>query len=63
MGWVREQRLERARRDLGDPTQRDRPVHEISHRWGFAHHATFSRVFRARYGMTPSEYRHARDAD
>ncbi|WP_458085372.1 AraC family transcriptional regulator [Streptomyces malaysiensis] len=59
MGYIRQQRLERARRDLADSAQRTRPVQEIAHRWGFTHHATFTRAFRARYHMTPTEYRHA----
>ncbi|MFI0765518.1 helix-turn-helix domain-containing protein [Streptomyces melanosporofaciens] len=57
MSWIREQLLEHARRDLTDPALRDRPVGEIAHRWGFTHHATFTGAFRARYRMTPTEYR------
>ncbi|MFD0385553.1 helix-turn-helix domain-containing protein [Streptomyces stramineus] len=33
--WIRHQRLERARHDLGDTTQRHIPVHAIAARWGF----------------------------
>ncbi|MFD9031905.1 helix-turn-helix domain-containing protein [Streptomyces sp. NPDC059567] len=56
-GWIRDRRLDRARRDLADPAQRAAPVHDIAARWGFRHHAAFSRAFRTAYGCTPSEYR------
>lgn len=57
--WIREQRLERARRDLADPAQRHTPVHVIAARWGFVHASDFSRAFRRAYGMAPRDYRHA----
>ncbi|GLW12803.1 AraC family transcriptional regulator [Microtetraspora sp. NBRC 13810] len=56
--WIREQRLERARRDLADPALVSHPVHAISARWGFTHPAAFSRAFRAAYGISPRGYRH-----
>lgn len=56
-GWVRERRLERARRDLLDPLQSERPVAVIAARWGFADPAHFSRVFRAAHGTSPSRLR------
>ncbi|GAA2335163.1 helix-turn-helix domain-containing protein [Streptomyces cuspidosporus] len=56
--WIRRQRLERARRELADPAQRAVPVHRIAARWGFPHHAAFTRAFRATYGLPPSDYRH-----
>ncbi|MFD7320146.1 helix-turn-helix domain-containing protein [Streptomyces sp. NPDC059875] len=56
-GWIRDARLDRARHDLADPAQRTTPVHDIAARWGFRHHAAFSRAFRTAYGCTPSEYR------
>ncbi|WP_017522391.1 helix-turn-helix domain-containing protein [Pusillimonas noertemannii] len=34
-----------------------RRVSEIAYAWGFNSIAHFSRVFRARYGMSPFEYR------
>ncbi|MBG0850427.1 AraC family transcriptional regulator [Streptomyces spinoverrucosus] len=58
MGYIRAQRLERARRDLADPALRTRPVGEIAHRWGFTHHVVFTRAFRAAYGIPPRDYRH-----
>ncbi|WUH98992.1 AraC family transcriptional regulator [Spirillospora sp. NBC_00431] len=56
-GWVRTQRLERARRDLADPAQRATPVQAVAARWGFAHASDFSRAFRRAYGMSPRDYR------
>lgn len=55
--WIRGQRLERARRDLTDPALRAEPVHRIAARWGFNDHATFTRAFRAAYGVPPRDYR------
>lgn len=56
-GWIRDRRLEQTRHDLADPAQRLTPVHDIAARWGFRHHAAFSRAFRTAYGCTPTEYR------
>ncbi|MGH3241637.1 MAG: helix-turn-helix domain-containing protein, partial [Spirillospora sp.] len=56
-GWARTQRLERARRDLTDPSQRATPVQAVAARWGFAHASDFSRAFRRAYGMSPRDYR------
>jgi AraC-like DNA-binding protein len=54
---IRAQRLERARRDLADPRFVTVPVHRIAVRWGFRDHATFTRAFRTRYGVPPSNLR------
>jgi len=56
-GWIRQRRLDRCRRDLLDPNQRDRPVSAIAARWGLPNPAHFSRIFKAAYGLTPAEYR------
>jgi AraC-like DNA-binding protein len=56
--WIRDQRLERARRDLADPAMRHVPVHRIAARWGFKDHPTFTRAFRSAYGATPQDHRH-----
>ncbi|MGI5200702.1 helix-turn-helix domain-containing protein [Spirillospora sp. CA-108201] len=58
-GLIRRERLERARRDLADPAQQGVPVHEIATRWGFTHHAAFTRAFRAAYGISPTDCRQA----
>jgi AraC-like DNA-binding protein len=55
--WIRDQRLERARRDLADPAMRHVPVHRIAARWGFKDHPTFTRAFRAAYGAPPQDHR------
>jgi AraC-like DNA-binding protein len=52
--WVRNRRLAAAAEDLADPGT---TVSAIAHRWGFADHAHFSHLFRARYGMTPTDWR------
>jgi AraC-like DNA-binding protein len=56
---IRHRRLEQARRDLADPALSDKPVHVIAARCGFTAAAHFSRAFRAAYGISPGEYRHA----
>ncbi len=58
-GWIRARRLERARRDLCDPAMRIVPVHHIAARWGFSHHAAFTRAFRTAYGIAPRDFRRA----
>ncbi|RGE20018.1 helix-turn-helix domain-containing protein [Leucobacter sp. wl10] len=55
--WIRERRLERCRADLLDPVLSDRTVSAIAARWGFTDAAHFSRVFKAAYGVSPSELR------
>lgn len=55
--WIRTRRLEHCRRDLHDPVFRDRSVASIAARWGFVDAAHFSRVFRAAFGDSPSQYR------
>lgn len=55
--WVREQRLERARRDLANPDLAAVPVHRIAARWGYTDHATFTRAFRAAFHVPPQAYR------
>lgn len=57
--WIRYRRLERAGRDLRDTAQVDVPVHRIAARWGFKDHSTFTRTFRAAYGLSPRDYRHS----
>lgn len=54
--WVRERRLEMARRDLIDPLCKD-PIRQIGLRWGFADATHFSNAFRLAYEKSPREYR------
>ncbi|WP_283091700.1 helix-turn-helix domain-containing protein [Nocardiopsis sp. MG754419] len=55
--WIRDRRLERARRRLEDPAQHAVPVHRIAFDCGFAHPEVFSRTFRKEFGASPTEYR------
>jgi AraC-like DNA-binding protein len=58
---IRRRRLERARRDLADPSLLGIPIHRIAARWGFADHATFTRAFKSTYQVAPSDLRHPTD--
>ncbi|HEX4861968.1 MAG TPA: helix-turn-helix domain-containing protein, partial [Rhizomicrobium sp.] len=58
--YIREQRLRRCFAELVGERSRDRQVAEIAWRWGFPDAAHFSRLFKERFGCTPSE---ARDGD
>ncbi|NXY96429.1 helix-turn-helix domain-containing protein [Streptomyces sp. BR123] len=55
--WIRQERLERCRRDLADPRLAGRPIHCIAARWGFPDKAHFSRLFRSVYGAPPRDFR------
>ena len=55
--WIRRRRLEQCARDLLDPALVAEPVGAIASRWGITNPAHFSRLFRARYGVPPSEHR------
>lgn len=55
--YVRDRRLENARRDLTDPRLRELPIHVVAARWGFPRAAEFTRAFRTAYGLPPSELR------
>jgi AraC-like DNA-binding protein len=56
---IRTRRLERIRRDLAAPSLRRVPVSAIAARWGITNPAHFSRLFRAAYGLSPTDYRAA----
>jgi AraC-like DNA-binding protein len=51
------QRLERVRRDLENSARDTRSITEIAFAWGFSSPEHFSRIFRARYGLSPREWR------
>ena len=55
--WIRERRLEHARRDLIDPLLAHRSIAAIAAGCGFPDAAHFSKVFRAVVGVSASEYR------
>ncbi|MEU3607800.1 helix-turn-helix transcriptional regulator [Streptomyces sp. NPDC035033] len=58
--WIQQRRLEECRRELGRGGGSPAKVQAVAQRWGFATAAHFSRCFRARYGMSPSEWRDQR---
>ena len=54
--YVREQRLNRCYQDLQkSPPSSRKTISEIASKWGFSDAAAFSRLFRKRYGMSPSD--------
>jgi AraC family transcriptional regulator, positive regulator of tynA and feaB len=55
--WLLENRLEAGSAALRDPRQRASGIAEIAYRNGFNDLSHFNKVFRARFGMTPGEWR------
>ncbi|MEU4645497.1 helix-turn-helix domain-containing protein [Micromonospora sp. NPDC023814] len=55
--WIRQRRLDRCRKDLADPAQSGLTVGAVGARWGLPDSAHFSRLFRAAFGVPPSDYR------
>lgn len=55
--YIREQRLRRCFADLVSERGRDAQVAEIAWRWGFTDAAHFSRLFRDRFGCSPTDAR------
>ncbi|MFI2428453.1 helix-turn-helix domain-containing protein [Streptomyces sp. NPDC018955] len=58
--WIRDERLERCRAELSDPRYDHLPVAVIGERSGLYGASHFSRLFRDRYGISPRDYRKAR---
>ncbi|MFK8906145.1 helix-turn-helix domain-containing protein [Streptomyces sp. YS-3] len=58
--FIRQQRLDRCRRDLSDSALQHLSIHTIAARWGYPQPDSFSRAFRTATGMSPSEYRAAK---
>ncbi|MFF3659283.1 helix-turn-helix domain-containing protein [Streptomyces olivochromogenes] len=54
---MRDQRLERARRSLGDPRRRDFAMAAVAAQLGLTATTTFTRAFCRAYGVTPAEFR------
>lgn len=54
---IHDLRLQRSMETLSDPSHRNRKITDIAFDHGFGDYATFSRLFKAQYGVTPSEYR------
>ncbi|ENO87166.1 AraC family transcriptional regulator [Thauera linaloolentis] len=57
MQWITAERLDACHRELSAPGRLRRPVYLIAQEWGFSNQAHFSRVFRARFGVSPSDVR------
>lgn len=57
--WMRQQRLTMSCEALHDPAEKG-TIAEIALRCGFREHAQFSRLFKQRFGLTPTEHRRAR---
>lgn len=55
--FIRDTRMGEARRILGDPRQRHRSVAAVGRSVGIENASVFARTFRARYDLTPREYR------
>jgi AraC-like DNA-binding protein len=55
--FVQQRRLERCRRDLGDPALAGHTIESICSAWGMTNPDHFSRKFRAAYGCPPREWR------
>jgi AraC-like DNA-binding protein len=55
--YIAERRLERCRSALEDSAQAHRSIGEIAFKWGFSDLSHFGRRFKARYGLTPTDYK------
>lgn len=53
--YIRHARLERCRRELSNPLLGSKNVTEVALRWGFNNQSHFCRLFRSKYGFTPSD--------
>lgn len=54
---IRELRLDSCARRLRDPAHDHRKLTDLAYDHGFNDYATFSRLFRAQYGLTPRDFR------
>lgn len=61
--WVLAERLEACRRGLDNGMLNRQSISEIAFDWGFRELSHFSRVFKARYGISPRDYRAAKRAE
>ena len=55
--YIRDQRLERARQDLANPSLLHQSISQICFSWAFSDTAHFSRVFKSQFGQSPRDYR------
>jgi AraC-like DNA-binding protein len=56
-GWVLEARLDACSKALKDPLEPTRAISDIAYSYGFNDLSYFNRTFRARFGMSPSQWR------
>ncbi len=56
--WLLETRLDVCSKTLKDPLQRTSGISEIAYSCGFSDLSHFNKSFRARFNMTPSQWRH-----
>ena len=54
---IRQLRLERCRADIADPLYEQMSIRSIASKWMFTDPPHFSRLFRAAFGVSPSEWR------
>ena len=54
---ILEMRLEHCRKALADPRCALRGITEIAFDWGFSNGAHFSHTFKAKFGLSPREFR------
>lgn len=57
--YIQERRLRRSAEELLAGHNRHRRICDIAYGWGFVSEAHYSRVFRQRYDMSPTDARHA----
>ncbi len=57
--WLLDNRLEGCSVALRDPYQQPLNISEVAYRWGFNDLSYFNKSFRARFNMTPGEWRQA----
>ncbi|KAB1641181.1 AraC-like ligand-binding domain-containing protein [Gulosibacter chungangensis] len=55
--WIRERRLTECRHALLEPINASEPIRDIASQFGFGDMSLFSRRFRERFGLTPSDFR------
>lgn len=58
--WILAERLEACRRALANAMLERQSISEIAFDWGFREISHFSKVFKARYGVSPRDYRASR---
>ncbi|MEL6573901.1 MAG: helix-turn-helix domain-containing protein [Pseudomonadota bacterium] len=58
--FVVSERLKRCQKDLCNPAMCARSVTDIAFAWGFSDAAYFSRVFKEKFGTSPSQFRNAK---